>query len=58
MLVLPTGDDFLLEIRDIDLCSGMGPLLLVVVLNASMLMDFEIGGYGDIKSDPAAEASI
>ena len=56
--MLPTGDDFLLEIRDIDLCCGMGPLLPVAVLNASMLMDFEIGGYGDIKSDPTTEASI
>lgn len=47
MLLLPTGDDFLLETGARGFCCEMGPLLPVVVLNDGVLADFETGGCGD-----------
>jgi len=50
VLLLPTGDDFLLETGAIDFCCEMGPLLPVAVLNVGVLTDFETGG------DPTTDA--
>jgi len=43
VLLLPTGDDFLLETGAIDFCCEMGPLLPVAVLDDDVLTDFETG---------------